>query len=144
MCLAPDLLYCSSYLWKRLESAGYMAWTDSQQTSNACLVTDQEYSGEFVGHILVHYFYWLYRRISTSFLLYIHIFLDTLWHLFQSIFAFSILGYEEMISGDYAYPEWSINVGWVLTASSISCIPAYIIYLLYKTPGPFLHVSINT
>lgn len=78
MCLAPDLLYCSLYSWKRLESAGYMAWTDSQQTSNACLVTDQEYSGEFVGHILVRYFYWLDRRVSNSLILYIQIILDTL------------------------------------------------------------------
>lgn len=46
-----------------------------------------------------------------------------------------------MIAGEYTYPDWSINLGWVLTASSISCIPAYIIYLLCITPGPFLHVS---
>lgn len=51
-----------------------------------------------------------------------------------------MLGYEEMIAGDYNYPVWSINVGWVLTASSICCIPTYIIYLLYKTPGPFVNV----
>ncbi|KAK7603556.1 hypothetical protein V9T40_003555 [Parthenolecanium corni] len=56
-----------------------------------------------------------------------------------SIFAFSILGYKDMIAGEYTYPDWSINLGWVLTASSISCIPAYIIYLLCITPGPFLH-----
>ncbi|XP_065202234.1 sodium-dependent serotonin transporter-like [Planococcus citri] len=54
------------------------------------------------------------------------------------IFVFSLLGYEEMIAGEYTYPEWSINVGWVLTASSILCIPAYMIYLFCITPGPYL------
>ncbi|XKL68555.1 hypothetical protein PGB90_004046 [Kerria lacca] len=55
-----------------------------------------------------------------------------------SIFTFSILGYEEMIAGDYTYPTWSINMGWALTASSILCIPAYIVYLFCITSGSFL------
>lgn len=60
---------------------------------------------------------------------------------FQLIFVFSLLGYEDMMAGEYIYPEWSINVGWALTASSILCIPGYILYLFCITPGPFLHVS---
>ncbi|XP_046679787.1 sodium-dependent serotonin transporter-like [Homalodisca vitripennis] len=51
------------------------------------------------------------------------------------IFVFSLLSYEEMLAGDYVYPEWSINMGWLLTASSISCIPVYIIYKFLITPG---------
>lgn len=63
-----------------------------------------------------------------------------IFFLFQSIFTFSILGYEEMIAGDYTYPTWSINMGWALTASSILCIPAYIVYLFCITSGSFLQV----
>ncbi|KAJ9585512.1 hypothetical protein L9F63_002713, partial [Diploptera punctata] len=51
------------------------------------------------------------------------------------IFIFSILGYEEMLQGEYVYPEWSIMVGWILTASSLLCIPTYIVYKLIITPG---------
>ncbi|XP_075217892.1 serotonin transporter [Lycorma delicatula] len=59
------------------------------------------------------------------------------------IFVFSIMGYEEMLAGEYIYPPWSINVGWLLTASSLSCIPAYMIYKFLITPGTFckrLHI----
>lgn len=61
--------------------------------------------------------------------------------IFQLIFVFSILGYKDMMAGGtYVYPDWSINMGWLMTASSISCIPAYFIYKVYKTPGPFMQV----
>ncbi|RZF36574.1 hypothetical protein LSTR_LSTR010685 [Laodelphax striatellus] len=53
------------------------------------------------------------------------------------IFVFSLMGYEEMLAGDYVYPPWSISLGWVLTASSLTCIPAYIIYKFLITPGSF-------
>lgn len=58
------------------------------------------------------------------------------------IFIFSLLGYEEMLGGEYEYPEWSIALGWALTLSSILCIPIYIIYKILITPGNFKHVSI--
>ncbi|XP_049770972.1 sodium-dependent serotonin transporter-like [Schistocerca cancellata] len=54
------------------------------------------------------------------------------------IFIFSLMGYEEMLPGEYVYPAWSISVGWVLTASSLVCIPLYIIYTLITTPGTCL------
>ncbi|CAI6364685.1 unnamed protein product [Macrosiphum euphorbiae] len=55
------------------------------------------------------------------------------------IFVFSILGYKDMMAGgSYVYPDWSINLGWLMTASSISCIPAYFIYKVCKTPGSFM------
>jgi hypothetical protein len=52
------------------------------------------------------------------------------------------VSYEDLKSGDYVYPPWSISVGWVLTASSLVCIPAYILYFLAKTPGTFKEVII--
>jgi hypothetical protein len=56
------------------------------------------------------------------------------------IFIFSLLGYEEMLQGEYTYPAWSIIVGWVLTASSLVCIPLYIVYKLIVTPGNIIQV----
>nr|XP_023018908.1 sodium-dependent serotonin transporter [Leptinotarsa decemlineata] len=54
------------------------------------------------------------------------------------IFVFSLLSHEQMLGTEYAYPEWSLKVGYVLTASSIMCIPLYIVYKFIITPGNFL------
>ncbi|XP_065160675.1 sodium-dependent serotonin transporter [Atheta coriaria] len=51
------------------------------------------------------------------------------------IFIFCLLGHEEMLGTEYNYPDWSINVGWALTASSTLCIPVYIVYKFLITPG---------
>jgi hypothetical protein len=59
----------------------------------------------------------------------------------QVIFIFSLASYKDMLGGEYQYPDWSINVGWVLTGSSVICIPVYIVYKLCITPGKFIHVS---
>lgn len=45
-----------------------------------------------------------------------------------------------MLGEEYKYPEWSTYLGWVLTMSSILCIPVYIIYKFLITPGGFRHV----
>ncbi|XP_050519319.1 sodium-dependent serotonin transporter [Diabrotica virgifera virgifera] len=51
------------------------------------------------------------------------------------IFIFSLLSHEEMLGTEYHYPDWSLQVGYILTASSILCIPCYIIYKFAITPG---------
>ncbi|XP_069694925.1 sodium-dependent serotonin transporter [Periplaneta americana] len=51
------------------------------------------------------------------------------------IFIVSLTGYEQMLEGAYKYPPWSIVVGWILTASSLLCIPIYIVFKLIVTPG---------
>ncbi|CAG9824887.1 unnamed protein product [Phaedon cochleariae] len=51
------------------------------------------------------------------------------------IFVFSLLSHEQMLGTEYAYPEWSLKVGYALTASSILCIPVYIVYKFAITPG---------
>lgn len=58
------------------------------------------------------------------------------------IFIFSLLGYEDMLGEEYIYPEWSIVVGWILTLSSILCIPIYIIYKILITPGTIKQVCL--
>lgn len=57
------------------------------------------------------------------------------------LFVFSVLAHEEMLGGEYEYPSWSITVGWVMTGTTVSCIPLYIIYKLIITPGSFMTVS---
>lgn len=57
------------------------------------------------------------------------------------IFIFSLLGYEEMLGEEYEYPEWSVALGWILTLSSIVCIPLYIVYKILITPGTITQVS---
>ncbi|XP_076263934.1 serotonin transporter [Rhynchophorus ferrugineus] len=54
------------------------------------------------------------------------------------IFVCSLLNHEDMLGKEYEYPPWSIQVGYVLTASSIVCIPLYILYKFAITPGSFL------
>ncbi|XP_049543532.1 sodium-dependent serotonin transporter [Anopheles darlingi] len=51
------------------------------------------------------------------------------------ILVFSLLGYEDMLGEEYEYPEWSVAAGWVLTLSSVLCIPTYVIYKFLKSPG---------
>lgn len=57
------------------------------------------------------------------------------------ILVFSVLGYEDMLGEEYEYPEWSSTVGWMLTLSSVLCIPGYMIYKFLSSPGGFRHVS---
>lgn len=56
------------------------------------------------------------------------------------IFIFSLLNHAEMLGDEYKYPDWSFTVGWALTASSIFCIPVYIVYKFIITPGSVLQV----
>ncbi|KPI99347.1 Sodium-dependent serotonin transporter [Papilio xuthus] len=53
------------------------------------------------------------------------------------LFVFSVLSHEEMLGGEYTYPGWSIAVGWVMTGTTVSCVPLYIIYKFIITPGSF-------
>ncbi|KAJ6601511.1 Sodium-dependent serotonin transporter, partial [Pseudolycoriella hygida] len=55
------------------------------------------------------------------------------------IFVFSLLEYDKMLGDEYRYPEWSTAVGWILTMSSILCIPTFMIYKFIRTPGGLFH-----
>ncbi|GFY50126.1 sodium-dependent serotonin transporter [Trichonephila inaurata madagascariensis] len=54
------------------------------------------------------------------------------------IFIFAIVQYKDLTLNDYTYPKWAIGIGWILTASSLLCIPGYITYYLVTTPGTYL------
>lgn len=44
--------------------------------------------------------------------------------------------------GGYTYPRWAIILGFIITSSSISCVPIYACYhFKTKTHGKFLEVS---
>ncbi|XP_042899384.1 sodium-dependent serotonin transporter [Parasteatoda tepidariorum] len=55
-----------------------------------------------------------------------------------SIYICAMVKYKDLTIRDYEYPKWSIGVGWCLTASSLLCIPGYIIYFFLSTPGTCL------
>lgn len=59
----------------------------------------------------------------------------------QVIFVCSLLSHEQMLGTEYSYPEWSIEIGYALTASSIMCIPLYICYKFIVTPGSIVQVN---
>lgn len=46
-----------------------------------------------------------------------------------------------MLGDEYEYPDWAIPLGWVLTASSVMCIPLYMIYKFDRTRGGFKRVN---
>lgn len=84
----------------------------------------------------------IFTVVSTIYNLIIYILLFSFYH-FQIIFVFSLLSHEQMLGTEYTYPEWSLQVGYILTASSIMCIPIYIIYKFAITPGNLLQVTTN-
>lgn len=48
-----------------------------------------------------------------------------------------------MLGEEYAYPDWAFPLGWVLTLSSVICIPLYMIYKFDRTRGSFKRVSLK-
>lgn len=46
-----------------------------------------------------------------------------------------------MLGEEYSYPDWAIPLGWVLTGSSVMCIPLYMIYKFDRTRGGFKRVK---
>ncbi|XP_038059707.1 sodium-dependent serotonin transporter-like [Patiria miniata] len=50
------------------------------------------------------------------------------------IVIFALVHYEPIPD----YPEWAECLGWILTASSIMCVPVYAVCKLIETPGSFM------
>lgn len=51
------------------------------------------------------------------------------------LFVLSIVAYEGLSLDNYVFPPWSEVVGWLVTVSSLVCIPAYMLYSFVVTPG---------
>lgn len=58
------------------------------------------------------------------------------------ILIFSIWNSGDMLGPEYYYPPWAYPLGWVLTLSSVICIPLYMIYKFDRTRGSFKRVSL--
>ncbi|KAJ8955461.1 hypothetical protein NQ318_003561 [Aromia moschata] len=52
-----------------------------------------------------------------------------------SVFVFNLVQWEPVKYLDYEFPLWAHLFGWVTALSSMLCIPGYMIYLWYATPG---------
>ena len=60
--------------------------------------------------------------------------------LFQALFILSFVAYEGLNLDGYVFPRWAEAVGWLVTCSSLACIPAYIVYSFLTTKGPLPQV----
>lgn len=55
-----------------------------------------------------------------------------------SMVVFAVIFYERLkYNGTYEYPGWALGFGWMLTFSSLICIPTYTIYKFFSYPGNF-------
>ncbi|XP_073999223.1 sodium- and chloride-dependent GABA transporter [Rhodnius prolixus] len=52
-------------------------------------------------------------------------------------FVFNLVQWTPIKYLDYEYPWWSHAIGWLTALSSMLCIPGYMVYLWFKTPGDF-------
>lgn len=51
------------------------------------------------------------------------------------LFVLSIVAYQGLSLDGYKFPVWSQVIGWMITFSSLTCIPVYIVYSFIVTPG---------
>lgn len=61
----------------------------------------------------------------------------------QFIFIFQFVTYSPLSYDNYKYPDWGQVIGWLLTLSSLSLIPAVMIFKLIKTTGTMKEVNIS-
>lgn len=61
----------------------------------------------------------------------------------QFIFIFQFVTYSPLSYDKYKYPAWGQAIGWLLTLSSLSLIPAVMIYRLINTTGTIKEVNIS-
>ncbi|XP_064088102.1 sodium-dependent serotonin transporter-like [Macrobrachium nipponense] len=62
------------------------------------------------------------------------------WKYISPTFIFVLFVWSFAIQNGSAalnLPPWAVALGWVLTCSSIICIPLYIVYMFIVTPGTF-------
>ncbi|KAL0272547.1 UNVERIFIED_CONTAM: hypothetical protein PYX00_005476 [Menopon gallinae] len=60
------------------------------------------------------------------------------WSYISPLFLLCICIFSLTAQGDgnaQQYPSWSVKVGWLITASSLVCIPLYMAYIIAVTPG---------
>lgn len=145
----PEFQFCLSCLSKLWLSVGCTEWTDFRRMLKKWLVIDPTFSGGRVGTTLHRGSYWYLNHIRHALSYeYFHFSQNFLIFnlVFQFIFVFSIITYEDLRTEDYIYPKWSIHIGWMMTMSSLMCIPLYMVYMFIKTPGSWqeVHKKVDT
>ena len=61
----------------------------------------------------------------------------------QILIFFTVMTYEDLsYNRTYKYPHWALRFGWLLSVSSVICIPIYALFKCLKTPGSLKEVSI--
>ncbi|CAK1554532.1 unnamed protein product [Leptosia nina] len=128
ICALPTTTYGGVYLVDLLNVYGpglAILFVVFAEAAGVCWVYGVDRFSEDVRTMLGHKPGWFWRAcwsyISPVFLL--------------VLFVFSVLAHQEMLGGEYSYPPWSITVGWIMTATTVSLIPLYILYMLIITPG---------
>ena len=54
------------------------------------------------------------------------------------------MSYSPAMYGDYVYPWWGEMLGWFMAATSIICIPIWMVFYLVKSyKSPFLQVTLH-
>lgn len=86
-----------------------------------------------------HYIYVMNMR----YLFVVKIFSLLIFAYFQFIFVTTILYNTEITYGGRSYPTWLVHIGYTSCASSIICIPIYILYKLTKMNGSIKKVMRN-
>jgi solute carrier family 6 serotonin transporter-like protein 4 len=61
----------------------------------------------------------------------------------QAIAIANVVNFKDLELKDYQFPWWSVYVGWMVSLSSLACIPIYAGYLLLATEGSFYTVSMD-
>ncbi|XP_045773215.1 sodium-dependent serotonin transporter [Maniola jurtina] len=133
ICALPTTTYGGVYLVDLLNVYGpglAILFVVFAEAAGVCWVYGVNRFSEDVRTMLGHTPGWFWRAcwsyISPVFLL--------------VLFVFSVLAHEEMLgSNDYVYPRWSIHVGWLMTGTTVSCIPLYMLYKFIITPGSFVN-----
>ncbi|KAJ8731646.1 hypothetical protein PYW07_004810 [Mythimna separata] len=132
ICALPTTTYGGVYLVDLLNVYGpglAILFVVFAEAAGVCWVYGVDRFSEDVRTMLGHKPGWFWRAcwsyISPVFLL--------------VLFIVSVLAHQEMLGGEYTYPPWSITVGWVMTGTTVSCIPLYIVYKFLITPGSFMH-----
>ena len=59
------------------------------------------------------------------------------------ILIFTWKDYSGNTYGEYDYPSWANYVGWVITFSSVICIPIVAVFKVFQEEGPIFAVSLE-
>lgn len=59
----------------------------------------------------------------------------------QFVVVVSIINFKPLTYDDYVYPPWANWVGWGIALSSMTLVPAYVIYKFFSIRGSLWEVS---